>query len=427
MEIYRIVFIVTLPLYCLSMYFLLTSFLGERITKSPLYFAPYLLFSAYSIYIMEHSLPPILVLFSGCVWLCSLGMLHPQSILKKISVSIIITLILLICEILSFSIGNYLIIDFFSDNSFDSPVILILMRTIGLAMAYCIFKFTRHKENELPFPVYYFFLHLLMFSGLLYLYICSMTPKEPSSIMLLVNSGTLGGIILLSILAESKIQKSLVLHNEKKILEEQNLSFLNQKEIIDQSHAIVSGVRHDMKNHVYSMLLFIDEPTSAKEYAENLLKQLEESENLCHSKNFMIDSIVNFKLQTLDREKISLSVDALAPVELKIPAYDMTVILGNILDNAVTAIAEVTENPCLSLRINTNKSHLIILLKNSYTGNLDIQNGKYQSTKQFKTNHGIGISNVEQAVSRCDGVLKIQHNEEEFMVSISLPIYQIEV
>ncbi len=421
MTLYSSLFILTTPLFWLAMYLPLVAFLGEPIQKNIKYFSGYVAFSVISYMMMECTAPPILNLVNLYFWLSFIGLYHPHSATRRFSVSFIIILIHLTSETVTCALFDYLTLDFFSINSFDSPVLLVLIRVTTMVAVCLIYKFMHTKKNDFSISGFYYLLHLYLLICLLYLYIQSLDGKELVSINVLINSAVLVSIVVVSVLAEKKIHDSIMVHSEKKLLEEQNLSFLNQKEVIDQSTAIVSSVKHDMKNHIFSLMLLLEEPESAKIYAKNLLDSIDDSSLLCSSKNFIIDSIVNFKLQNLEEQGVNLTVDVFAPKELNMLAYDLTIILANILDNAVTATLEGEKNRFISLRINYNKNYLIIALRNSYSGVLNIQNGELKSTKQAKTNHGIGIKNVKQAVERYGGILDIQY-DDTFQVAISIPL-----
>lgn len=410
-----------MPLYCLSIYLPLAAFLGEPVQKNIKYFSGYVAFAIISYMMMEFTVPPILNLLNGYLWFNLIGSKHHPRIYRRLSITFVVMILHLICEMISLAIFNYLALDFLAINSFDSPIILVIIRVVTLVGSYLAYKFMHSQKNDFYISGYYYLLHLFLLMGLLYLYIQSLNEKNLVSTNVLINSAVLVSIVIVSILAEKKIHDSIMVHSEKKLLEEQNLSFLNQKEVIDQSTAIVSSVKHDIKNHIFSLMLLLEEPESAKTYAKKLLDTIDDSTLLCSSKNFIIDSIVNFKLQNLTEQGVDLTVDVFAPKELNILAYDLTIILANILDNAVTASLECVENRFISLRINYNKNYLIIALRNSYSGVLNIQNGELKSTKQAKTNHGIGIKNIKQAVERYGGILDIQY-DDTFQVAISIPL-----
>ena len=54
---------------------------------------------------------------------------------------------------------------------------------------------------------------------------------------------------------------------------------------------------------------------------------------------------------------------------------------------------------------------------------ISVRNGdNFQSTKENKDGHGMGLANVRQAVDRYGGEMKTDYSEEEFYVGILLYI-----
>ena len=71
--------------------------------------------------------------------------------------------------------------------------------------------------------------------------------------------------------------------------------------------------------------------------------------------------------------------------------------------------------------ISVSKGNLIVLIDNSYNGNLIISDGKLQSTKHKKEKHGMGISNVEKIAAKYGGEMYIDYNDKIFSVSVIIP------
>ena len=93
--------------------------------------------------------------------------------------------------------------------------------------------------------------------------------------------------------------------------------------------------------------------------------------------------------------------------------YDLSVIFGNILDNAIKAAEEAKNEQFVSVRTEAVKNYLVINVKNS-TSNLpdrfDIQN------------FGTGLMNVRKIVEKGKGIMEIQTNSGYFDISILLPL-----
>jgi hypothetical protein CLOSPO_01726 len=101
---------------------------------------------------------------------------------------------------------------------------------------------------------------------------------------------------------------------------------------------------------------------------------------------------------------------------------DITVILGNLLDNALRAIKEVNEHgeeSMLHLNLNYTKGRLILRIENSYL-NVNLVQGNFLTTKKDKKGHGLGLESVKEVLSKYDGVLQITCDKGVFIVEAVL-------
>ena len=76
---------------------------------------------------------------------------------------------------------------------------------------------------------------------------------------------------------------------------------------------------------------------------------------------------------------------------LSIPTYDTSVLLGNLLENAIEAAAK-TKDGYVSVRFLAEKKVLALQVKNSYDGVIKKRGEQFVSTKK-EAGHGIGLRN----------------------------------
>ena len=73
---------------------------------------------------------------------------------------------------------------------------------------------------------------------------------------------------------------------------------------------------------------------------------------------------------------------------------DLTIILGNLLDNAITAVASVS-NKTIYFLYRETKGRIIISISNSYDGTVIMKNQKFISRKKDTRIHGYGLKNIQ--------------------------------
>ena len=76
----------------------------------------------------------------------------------------------------------------------------------------------------------------------------------------------------------------------------------------------------------------------------------------------------------------------------------------------------------MKLKFVKEKDNVIISVKNTYDGKLDIKDGEIQTSKKYEMNeHGIGIKNIIDVIAQYQGSYAIKNDKHEFYFSIILP------
>ncbi|MEG7531583.1 MAG: ATP-binding protein, partial [Hungatella sp.] len=105
------------------------------------------------------------------------------------------------------------------------------------------------------------------------------------------------------------------------------------------------------------------------------------------------------------------------PDELIVPTFDIAVILGNVLDNALEAVVR-TSNRWIDIKIKYTKGRLIVEVNNSYDGIVKKHMDRYLSCKEDSKNHGMGIKSIQTVLQKYDGIMQITHDEKKFKVKL---------
>ncbi|MDF2523121.1 MAG: hypothetical protein K0R31_762, partial [Clostridiales bacterium] len=94
---------------------------------------------------------------------------------------------------------------------------------------------------------------------------------------------------------------------------------------------------------------------------------------------------------------------------------DLCIVLGNALENAITACKQIDNSDMrfISIEAGRIKGQRLFKIVNSYSGRLVIKDGRCVSSKEGKS-HGLGIRNIEKVIDAYGGFVRIEHNEKEF-------------
>ena len=364
---------------------------------------------------------PIIMLIINILFLFIISLSYKSSFQQKIfSISFVYSIVLIIELISSVSFG-FFELSGIEDSTFNSVSVLIFTRIVTLVIVYLISRYKNSLKKEYNIPKIYYLAFFIVLFGTLYLFIFGLDNKNITINHIMISGAVLILVNTTMIIVDEKIYNSIIITNEKKILEQKNEALENQMEIINQSSENIRLLKHDFKNHLIMLanLYKSNKSDEIENYIHNLLGSIEK-ETFANSKNFVIDSILNFKLRSINNSNIKLSLDINVPITVDILACDLTTILGNLLDNAITA-CEKSKEKILNIKISSKMGNLIILISNSYDGKIINENGEIKTTKIYKSGHGLGIKSIQNILEKYDGEMRINYNSDTFSTSIIIP------
>jgi sensor histidine kinase regulating citrate/malate metabolism len=206
------------------------------------------------------------------------------------------------------------------------------------------------------------------------------------------------------------------------IIKKQNEYYVNQFELMNESIKIRNAEKHDYKNHlsVISALVQRNEQKEAATYISKIMDVYKSVKESYNSGNLVIDSILNYKKQEAEQYEIRINVGLNIPENLQVNPFDMTTILGNIIDNAITATKKLEKDKFIDLKIRYDKGRLLIRIDNSFNGEIKYKNNKLVTLHPDSENHGIGLNNVGMILEKYDGILEIEHTDNVFSASLMM-------
>lgn len=198
--------------------------------------------------------------------------------------------------------------------------------------------------------------------------------------------------------------------------------YQHQIELMAETEQKVRSLRHDMKEHMKELycLAKADEAEDILEYLKGMYGFMDNPRVFVDSGNKEIDAILNYALAKAEEDLLQIDVNIKIPEGLQLDIFNMNVIIGNLLDNAVTA-SKTSEKKELKVDINYEKGILYLMIKNTYHGEIKKKGDKFLSNKQ-EDGHGIGLENVRNMVESMHGTLDIEYTKDEFKVNVM--VYQ---
>jgi sensor histidine kinase YesM len=213
--------------------------------------------------------------------------------------------------------------------------------------------------------------------------------------------------------------------------QKKNLLFKQQLDLCDQQaserekqNLKIRSLRHDMKNYLACLLGMVKEGKTedATDYIEKLLEAnlTDTIHDVSRSGNIVIDSLVNYKCYLAKKAGVKFYINAFIPTVLPFQNGHLTVILGNLLENALDACRNmISKKRFIELKMSYRKEILSIEVCNSYEGKRYQDSfRRFLTTKEYSYNHGLGLASVEQSIVPYHGKLIAECNDNIFQVTI---------
>ena len=132
----------------------------------------------------------------------------------------------------------------------------------------------------------------------------------------------------------------------------------------------------------------------------------------------MGNALLNHYFQIAKDSHIRIEQHISLPDRLYIDIIDLCSVLGNVLENAITACQDVPEDErFVTITVSREQgTELYIAVSNSFSGKVNRKGKHYLSTKQG--GNGIGLSSVSSIAEKYGGLARFYHEGKEFNADV---------
>ncbi len=420
---YHLVYMITFIFGTYIIYKFMAVFFNKENTNKKIEILSYILYYILTVAINILIGIPIIMTVVNIVAFLGLSYNYKTNIRHRLSSITHIYMIMMGVELLtSFIIGfNRIEFNIFATNEYDSILGAILSRIIGFLalLLYSNYKYIK-SGDRIPKSKWFFIFFIPVSS----IYITLVVFNDSGiafynqviiiNILLFINFAT---FYLYDVISENFVNRM-----KQTVYEYQNKLYKEQFKIMKNSVEDMETLKHDLANHVKALSMLIDknENRKALEHLSNISTIANLQDTIySNTGSTVIDSIVNFKIKEAEKHCIQCNVKIKIPYNLMLSSYEMTIVLGNLLDNAIEANKKLTEEErYIDLKVRYDRGMLLIRLSNPYSYIMLKKSNVLLTTKQNKKNHGIGLNSVESIVKANHGVIDLYHNNNIFNVKI---------
>ncbi len=195
-----------------------------------------------------------------------------------------------------------------------------------------------------------------------------------------------------------------------------------------QQSVAVRRLKHDLVNHIGVLRELLNEKKTeeAKEYIDTIWNMQNEFDLKIHTGDSFLDIIVNYYSYLAAKEKVEFTVSGRLTKKIRLEMFDLTTLVGNILQNALEAALKA-DVPKIHMELIEHTKELFIVVLNSTEEAVTVVKGKpfLATSKRDKRNHGFGMKNIAAAVQKYHGECYMESVEENgerlFKISVAIP------
>lgn len=345
---------------------------------------------------------------------------------NKVLFTVIAIALNFVAEIIAgFLIMNVFVIGFESAEQGIYMAFGILMSKLLVFIVYTIIRIAKNKTLFGNFRKSWVSIYILPAATMLVAYILyrsmgfyenntSLKNISLISLILLIISNMLI-IKLINDIHDSIVSESRLVMAEELVKQQEK-----QYRLLVENNETVIKLRHDYKNFLLGILSEINrgEYERTKKRLSDELHTFEELSKTAICGDSVLDTVLNYKKTDAQAKHIRMNCDCRNVHDIGISGVDLSVLLGNALDNAIEASQNLPDerDRVIDVSICRKGRQMIISIKNNVT---DDKNAASLQTEKGRM-HGYGIVNMKSIAAKYHGSVTFTCENNVFTTVILL-------
>lgn len=197
---------------------------------------------------------------------------------------------------------------------------------------------------------------------------------------------------------------------------------LMQYDGLNQRIALARQGRHDLRHHILTMKNLVEEGEieALRGYLTEIGEKYELEGALTFCSNRTVNGILAYFSEIANQKRIEFEVKIGIPEDIPVAKTDLSILFGNLLENAVEGCQRQTSGPRkISVRGRVSQNVFALAVDNTYETIPDRdRRGRFRSMKH--SGAGIGTESVKKIAARYNGVVQFETRGDLFCVSLML-------
>ncbi|CQR56000.1 ATP-binding protein [Paenibacillus riograndensis] len=307
----------------------------------------------------------------------------------------------------------------------QNQFLLFKATLLSFTMMFAVIQIIRLIAKRRSFSLHYRYYILLILIPIISIYQLNvLTNYNEMNIHYFISAiGFLFINVMIIYIFDTIVDKFQFKHENARLEQQMDYQDANYEKTV-HSFKSIKRIIHDTNQQ----LLYIEEcikrnePAAALEHIRTTLNKVEGAYQRVNTGHLVIDALVTNTLNIGQANgiRIDTKLNLYSP-ELSIDRYDLCVVLGNMLDNAIEASKQVkiAEDRYVVITIFSNDTALFIHIVNYMEQDV----AYLRSQKPNPENHGIGLTNIARICDKYGGHMTIETKQKTFHNMVMLPFW----
>ncbi|WP_405152686.1 GHKL domain-containing protein [Paenibacillus sp. FSL K6-0108] len=428
MDAYMILSVIVVPLLmAFQVNFYFDSVLGKSKRKPyrALYFTVFIILGCFY---LTSSFSPLISSAFALLFIFSLAQSYKVEFIIKLAFTVLYAVLLTTANYIAVYIistldsKDYSIWDHYNGEYYwvFSKVMLL-----GCSIMFIVIQIVRLIAKRRSFAVHYryYFLFLVVPTITIYQINVASTYSEKNLFYVISVLGSLFLNVFIVYVFDNMVEKVQLAHENAQLQRQMDYQDANYEKTV-HSFKNIKSIIHDINQQ----FLYIDECIkqhkldAAGDHIRLTLNKIEGAYQRVNSGNLVIDALVTNTIAMGQANGIRIDTRiGLHSQHVHIDRYDLCVVLGNMLDNAIEASKKVrhAEDRYILIAIHSTASALVIQIMNHVEERIT----HLKSEKANPEFHGIGLTNIARMSEKYGGHMSIENQHRTFNNMVVLPFH----
>ncbi len=230
--------------------------------------------------------------------------------------------------------------------------------------------------------------------------------------------GTIFVYMMVSRLIREHRQNQQLREKEYMLTMQQN-QYMHLQDRIEEARR----AKHDLRHHLHLISAYLNDGKTEelRAYLQEYSASIPDDSRISYCDHYAANALLMYFASQAENFGIRWEVSVDLPLFVGIPDNILTVVLGNLLENAIAACKKEADSPRIRIYGRTDDSAVFFKISNTCTQRLKKSpSGQYPSTTAG--GQGIGLRSVQNIAEAYDGIMETNQTDGVFTVSVMLTI-----